>query len=178
MNIYTGNDKHRYILGNCPDNKIGENTLFCIGVNPSIASNTKSDPTWTRVQKMASKNDFSNAIMINLYPQRATNFDNLHLHMDDALHLKNIASINDILNFNNANIWCAWGNLIKKRSFLIKCLSDIHAQVKHLNINWFHLGNLTKDNNPMHPIARGRNGFSYQLSFSKFDIENYLGIKN
>lgn len=130
-------------------------------------------------QKSLSQKKFKNAVMLNLYPERATDFNQLSQNINKIYHDKNINYIKELLiPLNEINIWCAWGNLIDDRSFLINCLLDIYKQLKPLNINWLHLGDLTKKCNPMHPLARGKNGFSYKLNFSKFDIESYLRNKN
>jgi len=77
--IYRQSDdkKNRFLLG-----KRGEKTLICCGVNPSVASPEDLDPTMKNVQRFAEKNGYDSYLMINLYPMRATNPDEMHEEMD------------------------------------------------------------------------------------------------
>lgn len=72
--IYETNSDNsaRYILG-----ERGENPLVCIGVNPSTAEPDKLDPTLRSVKAWAKRLGFDGWIMLNLYPQRATNPNDL-----------------------------------------------------------------------------------------------------
>ena len=78
-------NKMRYALGS-DNGKI----LYVIGVNPSVASASKLDPTVTNVKKFAELLGYDSFIMLNLYPQRATNPDNIHKRINRAEHLKNL----------------------------------------------------------------------------------------
>ena len=66
--VYIGDDKVRFILG-----EVGTNTIICFGINPSTANDIKDDPTISKIRKIASENNCDGWIMLNLYPQRATN---------------------------------------------------------------------------------------------------------
>ena len=58
---------YRYVLG-----RVGRHPLVCIGINPSTAQPGALDPTLKSVERLANANDFDSWIMFNVYPQRAT----------------------------------------------------------------------------------------------------------
>ena len=66
--LYLGDDTARFMLG-----EVGENPIICFGINPSTANDEKDDPTISKIRKIASENNCDGWIMLNLYPQRATN---------------------------------------------------------------------------------------------------------
>lgn len=142
----------RYALGQYKDDKA--KTLICVGINPSTAAPNALDPTLKRVSTIASAHGYANWIMLNIYPQRATNPNELHQHINDKLHIKNLYTITCILGkFTNADILFAYGNLISKRDFLQSCKSDIVNTIKkrHFKGKTFCL-KLTAKGNPAHPL--------------------------
>ena len=58
---------YRYVLG-----RVGRHPLVCIGINPSTAQPGALDPTLKSVERLANANGFDSWIMFNVYPQRAT----------------------------------------------------------------------------------------------------------
>ena len=58
---------YRYVLG-----RVGKHPLVCIGINPSTAQPGALDPTLKSVERLANANGFDSWIMFNVYPQRAT----------------------------------------------------------------------------------------------------------
>ena len=58
---------YRYVLG-----RVGRHPLVCIGINPSTAQPGALDPTLKSVERLAAANGFDSWIMFNVYPQRAT----------------------------------------------------------------------------------------------------------
>ena len=81
--VYIGDDKVRLILG-----EVGTNTIICFGINPSTANDIKDDPTISKIRKIASENNCDGWIMLNLYPQRATNPNDMHTKADSDLNIK------------------------------------------------------------------------------------------
>jgi hypothetical protein len=155
----------RYVLG-----INSNNPLICIGVNPSTASPEKLDNTLKSVNRFALSNGFDGWIMLNLYPQRATLPDDIHLEMDLLMHQKNMEAIENILsNYKNASIWVAWGTLIEKREFLKNCLLDLYKISQKYSCNWISIGNISKNGHPHHPLYLNRNA-----ELNKFEIENYI----
>ena len=142
------NNTARYSLGEY--NNILDKTLICIGVNPSTATPNNLDSTLKRVKRIAENNSYDNWIMINVYPQRATNPKNLHQALNAQFHVDNLDEIKNVLNtFKNADMLFAYGDLISVRPYLKDCLKDI------LDINFVGQKlcfRKTKKGNPIHPL--------------------------
>ena len=154
----------RYILGT-----EGLNPLICIGINPSTAAPDQLDNTLKSVQRQANLKGFDSWIMLNLYPQRATNPKNIHQGADVKLHKDNLKAINNILgNLESATSWAAWGNLIESRSFLKNCLLDIIKINETNNIHWIKLGKSSKAGHPHHPLY-----LASDAVIEPFDIKSY-----
>lgn len=148
----------------------GTPKLFVIGLNPSTATQEKADSTVTKVKKIASSNGYNGFTMLNLYPVRSTNYNNLSIAADNSLYLKNIKKIiKNISEVSSPTIWVAWGEPITSRSYFIQAVIDIHKKSKSLNVNWVNYGTLTKSGHPRHPSRA-----SYTWCMHKFNIENYI----
>ena len=159
-------DRARYLLGTR-----GDRPLICIGVNPSTARPDQLDSTLKSVARLARNNGFDCWIMINLYPQRTTDPNGLHLRMQHALHGENLKWISRILNTKPVTIWAAWGTLIEKRPYLKSCLKDIIELTDGHACHWISIGKISKRGHPHHPL--------YLRSDEKptpFDLEEYLGL--
>jgi hypothetical protein len=138
----------RYILGTK-----GTNPLICFGINPSTAEPENLDNTLKSVERLSINNGFDSWIMLNVYPQRATDPNGIHLDFDSLIHKKNLSFIKGLLSeFNNPIIWAAWGTLIEKRPFLMKCLEDIYQLTLNQNCNWVTFGNKSAKGHPHHPL--------------------------
>jgi len=153
-------NNYRYALGTK-----GEKTLYCFGINPSRATIFEDDPTIKKVKNAARKNGFENVIMLNIYPQRATDPNDLDIEINTNEHIKNIQKIMSVIE-NGSTVWAAWGNLISKRSYLKDCMSQIQQKLKEKNVHWVKMGKLTKKGNPRHPLY-----LKYQ-EFSRYDVLN------
>lgn len=166
-------NKARFVLGNC---LASEKALITVGINPSIASDTQSDPTWSRVQKMAAYKGFGGAILINIYPQRATYIKDLPPHRANyRLHRTNLTEIQRlILPLSELHLWAAWGNLIEARKYFPACLKDIYEVIQSKTNHWYCLDQVTERGHPKHPLARGKNAFRYEQAFQSFDMNQYL----
>jgi hypothetical protein len=159
------NGRERFILGS-----FGATKLFVFGVNPSKANKEKSDTTITKVETFSRNLGFQGFVMLNIYPQRATNPDELNLDPNDNLVGRNTKIIrSQIQNGSQPQIWAAWGNLIRSRNYLWDCLSKIAEELKQFNPIWKHCGQPTKPGHPRHPSR-----LAYKEEFSKFDIFEYL----
>lgn len=152
----------RYVLG-CT----GKNNLMVIGINPSKATNEKNDPTISRVNGYSKKYNFDGFKMLNLYPLRATNPNDLPLDLDLDIHTKNLMEIKRALESSNA-ILCAWGNLIFERPYLKKCFADISKLLIQSKVPTYCLGR-TRAGNPLHPLARVAVPHKMEI----FDINKY-----
>ena len=76
---------YRYVLG-----RVGRHPLVCIGINPSTAQPGALDPTLKSVERLANANGFDSWIMFNVYPQRATNPNDMDKTPDRALCDENL----------------------------------------------------------------------------------------
>ena len=77
--ITAANNRLRYALG-----RSGSRPLLIIGLNPSTANQYTRDQTLTRVEHF-SRRRANGLIMCNLYPQRATDPDDLPKKADPNL---------------------------------------------------------------------------------------------
>lgn len=144
--LYCGDDKARFILG-----EVGENPIICFGINPSTANDEKDDPTISKIRKIASENNCDGWVMLNLYPQRATNPDDMHKEADNDLNKKNYEAIRSVFNiYPNALTLASWGNAIEKRKYLKDCLKEILAISP--DRKWVCRGKLTVKGNPRHQL--------------------------
>lgn len=162
------NDKQnsiRYVLGTK-----GVKPLICFGVNPSTAEPGSLDNTLRSVERLSIHNGFDSWIMLNIYPQRATNPNEIHHDINVSIHKKNLKFINCFLSeIQNPTIWAAWGTLIEKRSFLPRCLEEIYALTTKHNCNWVSLGNPSKKGHPHHPLY-----INSTTKHKPFDVHNYI----
>ncbi|MFC2152335.1 DUF1643 domain-containing protein [Bacteroidota bacterium] len=158
------NNQVRYLLGTK-----GQKPLLCVGINPSTAEPEKLDNTLRSVQRLTLNNGYDSWIMINIYPQRATNPNDLHLEIDLEIHKKNLIEINSILNETQVDIWAAWGTIIEKRNYLRRCLSDIYNLTLDKKCRWLNLGKVSKNGHPHHPLY-----LNSQEKAKDFDIVNYI----
>lgn len=158
------NDTARYTLGD-----LGVNNLICVGINPSTAIPNKLDNTLKKVRAIAEQNGFDGWVMLNIYPQRDKNPENIHPEQEEAIIQANQSAIRSLLKFGSfRNVWAAWGNDIYTRPFLKDCLSGI-VDCFDNKFTWFHFGELTAKGNPRHPSRIG-----YGNTFIEFDIESYM----
>ena len=77
--------EYRYILGTK-----GDNPLICIGINPSTAEPDNLDNTLKSVERIAHFNGYDSFIMFNVYPQRATNPDDMDPEFNGVMHNENM----------------------------------------------------------------------------------------
>lgn len=148
----TDNNTARFVLGE--PGEPGEPNLICIGVNPSTAEPNKLDNTLKTVKAIAIKKGYPGWIMLNLYPQRATNPNDMHIKLDADLHAKNMGAVSEIFRLYPGAIWAAWGTLIEKRSYLETCAADIVGlSIRHpAPLPWVTIGKRSKAGHPHHPL--------------------------
>jgi len=160
---YSKEENTRYSLG-----IKGENTLFCIGVNPSIATPKQYDRTIKKLEKIAELNGYDSWLMLNIYPQIATDPNDLDCNINNDYHEKNLQIIKKYIN-KNSNILCGWGNLITKRKYLKNCLKDIYEILNKYNNNYLKINDFTVKGNPRH-ISRQ----CIDNGLNKFDLDKYI----
>lgn len=87
----------RYVLGEKFDHSCNK-ALICIGINPSTAIPEQLDPTLKRVQKYAKSNrEYGAWYMLNVYPQRATNPNDMDIEPNMEIHRNNLTAIKNLL---------------------------------------------------------------------------------
>lgn len=157
----TPDNKYRFILGQPrafmdrqePD--AGPKLLICFGINPSTAEPGNLDNTLRSVVRIARNNGYDGWAMCNIYPQRATDPDDMDMQRDHMMHSRNLAAIGQLLRqYPKADLWAAWGTLIMKRDYLHMSLMDIDNAVKQEapDKQWITFGDLSKDGHPHHPL--------------------------
>ena len=110
---------YRYVLG-----RVGTHPLVCIGINPSTAQPGALDPTLKSVERLAAANGFDSWIMFNVYPQRATDPNDMDRVPDRALCDENLRWLRAVLAQTEPTMWAAWGTLIEKRDYLPGLMGD------------------------------------------------------
>jgi len=148
--LYHNSDDNsrRYVLGT-----VGSNTLICVGVNPSTAEPDHPDNTIRSVMRVAAENRYDSWIMVNLYPQRSADPDDLDDVCNEEFVSSNINHIEELLlEHQNSDIWAAWGTAIEKRAYLTDCLERMVAVSRINECRWFRFGDLSKKGHPHHPL--------------------------
>lgn len=155
----------RFALGS-----LSERTLFVFGANPSTANDQTPDMTIRKVMGFAERNRYKSFMMFNLYPQRATNPDNLSNEMDRVMMDKNIEIIHRILSSQKeADILLAYGELIYSRPYLPLCLKKIYQSIRGISLKFYRIGDCLKCGQPRHPLY-AKYGFELQA----VDMDKYL----
>ncbi len=155
--LHWGNTDKRYVLGEKGEK--GKKPLICFGVNPSTAGlDTLTDPTISRIRRIVEETnktygDCDGWIMLNLYPQRATNPNDLH--EKEAFDAKMMEENHKVIEMvfkkcNEAYRLMGWGNLIEKRKYLKESYQKII--LLQPEGDWYIRGELTKKNNPRHQL--------------------------
>ena len=160
----TKNNDARFLLG-----EKRSKTLICIGINPSTAEPDNLDRTIKSVKSFSYDLGYASWLMINVYPQRATDPNDLHEQSNKKLHQQNLRHIKSILKNGKHDIWAAWGTLINKREYLIECLKDIYELTCKSDIVWYTIGKKSKDGHPHHPLYLKKG-----LDLKQFDIKEYI----
>ena len=164
--------EQRYVLG-----RPGKHPIICFGVNPSTAMPgeehlDKTMKTIASVIKEHSK--YTGYIMLNLYPQRAT--DPSDLHKADSPLVKafieeNLHYIEKVISEYDAPLWACWGSLIEKRSYLKDSLYQIADIADRYKRKWVTIGKITDKGHPHHPLF---NRLEEDEEFRDFDMSVYI----
>jgi len=157
-------DAWRFSLG-----KAGANNLIVIGLNPSTATQEKSDTTIAKVEHVAKMNKFGGFIMLNLYPVRATDWSKLPEMPDVDAFSENLRQIESVVAVEQGpTIWAAWGQDIAGRKYFGLAAKELFALLSAHGAVWSHYGALTKTGHPRHPSR-----ISYQWPFNPFNMQAY-----
>ena len=156
--------EYRYILGTA-----GKKPLITIGINPSTAAPDNLDNTLKSVSRIAGGNGFDSWIMFNVYPQRATNPNDMDKTPDRTLCDENLRWLQAVLAQTEPTMWAAWGTLIEKRDYLPGLMREMVALTREKNIPWVTFGKRSKKGHPHHPLYLRKDSTP-----EPFDVENYL----
>ncbi len=164
----TDDNSARFVLG-----QPGEKTLVCFGVNPSTATPDKLDDTLRSVKRIAGYQGYDGWLMFNLYPQRATNPNDLPVESERALVTMNRYWISRsmtvlALEFGEMQLWGAWGALIEKRAYLAESLRQIANDFLE-GTQWITIGQRSQAGHPHHPLY-----LANHAEAAPFDIDEYL----
>lgn len=162
--------EYRYILGTR-----GKNPLICIGINPSTAEPDNLDNTLKSVQRIALHNGYDSFIMFNVYPQRATNPDDMDPDFNAPMHEENMKAFEYILSSygegHKPAVWAAWGTIIEKRPYLKDCVKDMIVRGEKFGAKWYTAGSRSKTKgHPHHPLYLKKDSTTELFS----DILQYL----
>jgi hypothetical protein len=112
--------------------------------------------------------------MMNLYPQIATNPNDLHGAADLIVQQQNLNHIREVFSSNQLYIWAAWGTLIEKRPFLKECLVQIYELSQMFSMQWLSVGEITKRGHPRHPLYlranEKTNDFNIKMYIEKLEV--------
>ena len=132
--------------------KEGEKMLIVVGFNPSTADDKIIDPTMRFVLGIAKFNGYNGFAMVNLYPLRSTNPENLPIEVDDNIVKENFSHIDSILEqYPLADILLAYGNLVDRRSYTKIIAHKLLDLLQSKSREIYCLGKL-KSGNPKHPL--------------------------
>lgn len=137
----------RFVLGT-----VGLDPLVVFGINPSTAVPNALDPTVARVARFATDNGFDSWTMLNVYPQIATDPDDMHHVHRRELKEENEQHIAEYIDGRPLPLLAAWGVNIKTRDYLPSLLADILAVTATAKCQWVSLGAPTRDGHPRHPL--------------------------
>lgn len=127
-------------------------TLVAMLLNPSRASHLVTDPTDTRIYTRAISMGFGRYEIVNLYPLRATDPDELLSHADPLGPMRGgITADGAILDaISDAQmVICGWGSHPAAAARAVDVMRLI--QLTEMRNKLFHLG-LNKDGSPKHPL--------------------------
>ena len=144
-------------------------TFWGIGINPSTAQPGALDPTLKSVERLAAANGFDSWIMFNVYPQRATDPNDMDKTPDRALCDENLRWLQAVLAQTEPTMWAAWGTLIEKRDYLPGLMREMVALTREREIPWVTFGRRSKKGHPHHPLYLRKDSTP-----EPFDVENYL----
>lgn len=158
--------EYRYILGTK-----GDKPLITIGINPSTAAPDALDNTLKSVERIALANGFDSFIMFNVYAERATDPDHMDRVFNERLHLENMKAFRYTLGLSKERpvIWAAWGNIIAKRDYLKRCVSDMIKIAEEFDARFVKAGPVSKAGHPHHPLY-----LKSDTPVEDFEVKTYL----
>ncbi|MDR0481583.1 MAG: DUF1643 domain-containing protein [Cellulomonadaceae bacterium] len=140
---------YRYVLGRKP--RAGGVPLVAVCMNPSAARDSVSDRTVNRVIREADARGYDGWFVVNVCPERATDAKNLVPGAHAAWDTQNVHEILDLLDrYAATEVWAAWGASASPR--IRRGRDQVVAALRERGTAMWHLGELTKDGHPRHPL--------------------------
>lgn len=138
---FSSDRKYRYALWRIWDRSLP--LVMFIGLNPSTANETDSDPTIKSVCRIAKNNGYGGVYMMNCFPYVSTDPGKLK----DGLTLE--TNTNNLENLKTIGAMCkdivfAWGNFKEVDEYISGLLSPLFPNAKALSLN--------KNGSPKHPL--------------------------
>jgi len=155
--IPEGNSEYRYLLSRYWNHS--RPTVCYIGLNPSTATETDSDPTMTKLATAANMMGFGGMILVNLFPVRSSNPSDIDRHNaplgeDADEYIKRATKEADA-------VFAAWGGKGEQYTDRITEVNNIIDQdIFVLDFN--------QDGSPLHGGARGE--FYERLSPKTYSV--------
>ena len=144
---------HRFALGRVLTPTRSQNPLVVIAMNPSYADHSESDKTVNTVIAASSMLGHDGWIMLNLYPERATNSRHLR-DFDASLWAQNWTAIEQVLDtFGVSEVLGAWGN--PQHRTIRQAKTSMLAALTARGASVYYFGDPTAQGNPRHPTPRG-----------------------
>jgi len=154
------NDQWRYLLG-----RAGRCTLVTVGLNPSTATQERTDPTMARVNEAAKRNGFDGFLMTNLYPLRATDYRTLPTKVNRVAFERNLDAIEEaVAQHERETIWAAWGSPVVHHSYFLRARNQLVDRLERHQPQRVRFGELTSTGHPRH-VSR----LDYGWSFAPYD---------
>ena len=165
---YYSKSNCRYVLG-----KRGKNSIIFFGINPSTAKidnkgNIVKDQTIKRIENITKLNGYDSWIMLNIYPQRTKNPNDLDIILNENMHKQNLKLIK-LYTKKESKIVASWGCNIKKRKYLTEILKEIIKTTNLKNNIWFCNG-FTENDDPKHPSRISKT----EEKLIEFKINEYI----
>ena len=105
------------------------------------------------VERLAAANGFDSWIMFNVYPQRATDPNDMDRVPDRALCDENLRWLQAVLAQTEPTMWAAWGTLIEKRDYLPGLMREMVALTREREIPVGHLWQAQQKGPPPPPAV-------------------------
>jgi len=145
--------EYRYALGRLGANATASDPLVVMGMNPSHANEISSDATVNNVISASAQLGYTEWIMLNLYPERASSPADLH-GFDPVLSDSNCAFIRQFVQGHGiSEIWGAWGDL--PNSTIRQAKRQVLQTLSGLGTRIFFFGEPTAKGEPRHLNPRG-----------------------
>lgn len=135
--------KYRYLLQRFLPGKGPKGIVAAIGLNPSTADQDVNDPTITRLIKYATKWQYKEFRMLNVFAYRSTDPKELY-HQEDPVGPDNNAVIRGAVKSADL-ILCAWGTHAVHQDRHNRMMSILSGKK-------LHCLKVTKENYPQHPL--------------------------